>query len=159
MPGGRARFEGRAAARGLDVEIHTYPEGTRTAEDAAAAVGCEVSQIVKSLVFVATIDGRELPVVALTAGHNRVDPGALARAAGASAVRMAGADEVRAATGYAIGGSPPFGHDRELPTFMDPSLLEHDTVWASAGTPRDVFPCAPAQLRELTDATVSAFAS
>ena len=143
------RFLERAADLGLHPEIQTYPEGTRTAADAAAAIGCDVAQIVKSLVFVAD-DGR--PVLVLTSGANRVDEARVAAALGATELRKATADEVRAATGYAIGGTPPFGHDESLLTVVDPHLLDHAEVWAAAGTPTSVFPLTPADLVRLTGA-------
>jgi prolyl-tRNA editing enzyme YbaK/EbsC (Cys-tRNA(Pro) deacylase) len=136
------RFRERAATLGIAPEVREFPAGTRTALDAAAAVGCDVGAIVKSLVFVA--DGA--PVLVLTSGANRVDEARLAAALAASAVRKADADEVRAATGYAIGGTPPFGHDTALPVLIDPALLAFDEVWAAAGTPTTVFPIAPAAL-------------
>ncbi|MFU8839478.1 MAG: YbaK/EbsC family protein [Nitriliruptoraceae bacterium] len=136
------RFLERAAALGVEVQPRRFPDGTRTAADAAAAVGCDVAQIVKSLVFVA--DGR--PVLVLTSGANRVDEAKLAAAIGATEVRKATADEVRAATGYAIGGTPPFGHDTPLEVLCDAHLLDHEVVWAAAGTPMDVFDLTPATL-------------
>lgn len=143
----RTRFLTAAAGLGIDISPVTYPEGTHTAEDAAAAIGCDVAQIVKSLVFVAVDDGgAQRPVLALTSGARRVDTGALATAVGATRVRKADAEEVRAATGFAIGATPPFGHPTPLPTLLDPHLSEHDEVWAAAGTPRDVFPLTPSDL-------------
>jgi prolyl-tRNA editing enzyme YbaK/EbsC (Cys-tRNA(Pro) deacylase) len=127
---------------GLELQVREFAEGTRTAADAARAIGCSVDQIVKSLVFVA--DRR--PVLVLTSGANRVDPARLGAALGAAAVRKADADEVRAATGYAIGGTPPFAHASELPVLVDRDLTGFDTVWAAAGTPRHVFPIGPAEL-------------
>lgn len=148
--GGYERFLERAGDLGLEVRSRRFPDGTRTAVDAAAAVGCEVGQIVKSLVFV--VDGD--PVLALTSGANRVDTRRLAEALGGDAARKADADEVRAATGYAIGGTPPVAHDQPLRTVVDPALLDFDEVWAAAGTPQDVFPVAPDRLVELTGAEV-----
>jgi prolyl-tRNA editing enzyme YbaK/EbsC (Cys-tRNA(Pro) deacylase) len=127
---------------GLELQVREFPEGTRTAADAAAAIGCAVDQIVKSLVFVAD----QRPVLVLTSGGNRVDLARLGAATGAAAVRKADADEVRAATGYAIGGTPPFGHSTELPVLVDPHLTRFDTLWAAAGTPRHVFPIGPDEL-------------
>lgn len=134
-----------AEQAGVAVEVVEYPEGTRTAAEAAAAVGCEVGRIVKSLVF--TVDGT--PVLALVAGDARLDEAKLAAAAG-GAVGRADADIVRTATGYAIGGVPPFGHATTLATFVDEGLLAHDTVWAAAGTPRHVFEITPAELVRLS---------
>jgi prolyl-tRNA editing enzyme YbaK/EbsC (Cys-tRNA(Pro) deacylase) len=128
-----------------------FPEGTRTAEDAARAVGCEVGQIVKSLVFL--LDGA--PVIALVSGSNRLDERRLASALGGESVGRADADSVRAATGYPIGGVPPFGHVTSLLTAIDEDLLAHDEVWAAAGTPHDVFAVAPADLVWATGGTVA----
>jgi prolyl-tRNA editing enzyme YbaK/EbsC (Cys-tRNA(Pro) deacylase) len=146
-----ARFTARAEAVGIEVRTQTFPDGTRTAVDAAAAVGCDVAQIVKSLVFIAD----EGPVLALTSGANRVDEGKLAAALGAGSVRKADADEARAATGYAIGGTPPFGHDTRLAVLCDQDLTGHDELWAAAGSPMDVFPLTPAQLIVASAATIA----
>lgn len=143
MTDARTRFLTAAEGLGLDLDVRTYPEGTRTAQDAADAIGCEVDQIVKSLVFVADDDR---PVLALTSGSRRVDPNRLAELVGASRVRKADADEVRAATGFAIGGTPPFGHPAPIDTYLDPHLATFAQVWAAAGTPTDVFSLAPEDL-------------
>jgi len=135
------------------LEIRRFPEGTRTAEDAARAIGCEVGQIVKSLVF--TAGGR--PVLALVSGANRLDPAKLAAVAGGP-VEKADADTARQATGYAIGGVPPFGHARPLPVFMDRDLERYDLVWAAAGRPDSVFPITPVRLAELAGARVEELA-
>lgn len=153
QPASVGRVVAAAARHGLALEIAEFPEGTRTAEDAAAAVGCAIDQIVKSMIFAA--DG-EL-VLALTSGAHQVDPAALARAAGAGACDRADPDQVRSTTGYAIGGVPPFGHDNPVRTWIDPHLLNFTTVWAAAGTPRHVFPIAPAVLVDITGATTAAF--
>jgi prolyl-tRNA editing enzyme YbaK/EbsC (Cys-tRNA(Pro) deacylase) len=152
MASGVDRFLEAAAARGLDVDVRTFPQGTRTAQDAAAAIGCDVAQIVKSLVFVA--DGR--PLLVLTSGANRVDERALAAAVGADALRKATAEEVREATGYAIGGTPPFGHRQPLRVICDRHLTEQEEVWAAAGSSSSVFPLPPASLLEVTGAEVRA---
>jgi prolyl-tRNA editing enzyme YbaK/EbsC (Cys-tRNA(Pro) deacylase) len=123
-----ARVQERLRERGLDVEVRVLPDSTRTAAEAAAAVGCEVGQIVKSLVFVRG----ETPVMVLCAGDRRVGAERLG-------LRAASADEARAATGFAIGGVPPLGHDRELETLVDGSLRRFETVWCAAGTPHAVF--------------------
>jgi prolyl-tRNA editing enzyme YbaK/EbsC (Cys-tRNA(Pro) deacylase) len=145
-----SRFEEWLRTAGLDLEVRRFPQGTRTAEDAARAIGCQVGQIVKSLVF--TSDGR--PVVALVSGANRVDTGKLADAAG-GAVGKADADLARSATGYAIGGVPPFGHATAVPVFLDRDLLAYEVVWAAAGRPDSVFPIQPARLRELSGGIVA----
>lgn len=129
-----------AAVPGLDTEIHFFPEGTKTAEDAAAAIGCPVSAIVKSLVFVVFDSHSEEPVVALVPGDLRLDTDKLADAAGMEDARRASLDEVRDATGYAAGGTPPFGHETPLRVFADPRLKRNDPVWAAGGTPATVFP-------------------
>jgi len=133
---------------GFDVEFTVFPDGTRTAADAAAAIGCEVAQIVKSLVFIA--DGA--PVMALVSGANRLDPAKLAAELGATDVRQAKADEVRDATGFAIGGTPPFGHPAPLRTLVDRDLLGHQVLWAAAGTPDTCFPLGPDDLLGSTSA-------
>jgi len=153
MTGADERVAVAAAAKGLVISIRRFPEGTRTAEDAARAVGCSVAQIVKSLVFVA--DGR--PVVALISGADRLDPHRLASALGAQRVDRADGDAVRAATGFAIGGVPPIGHARPLPILMDRRLLDHAEVWAAAGTPDSVFRITPEELRSTTGAVVADF--
>ena len=147
-----ARVASAAAALGLTLELREFPEGTRTAEDAARAIGVEVGQIVKSLVF--TLDGRM--VMALVSGRNRLDEGRLADALGGQRVGRADAAGVREATGFAIGGVPPFGYPSALPTAVDEDLLTYDEVWAAAGTPRDVFAIAPADLVRLSGGSVAA---
>jgi prolyl-tRNA editing enzyme YbaK/EbsC (Cys-tRNA(Pro) deacylase) len=146
------RFQTLAAAVGVEVTVSEFPAGTRTAVDAALAVGCDVDAIVKSLVFIA--DDR--PVLVLMSGGNRVDEARLAAATGTRTVRKASADEVRAATGYAIGGTPPFGHTGTgvSTVLLDPTLLEHTEVWAAAGTPSSVFAIDPAQLVAVAGADI-----
>ena len=144
------RFEHWLASTDFGVSVRQFPEGTRTATDAAKAVGCEVGQIVKSLVFVA--GGR--PVVALVSGANRLDERRLASVAG-EPVAKADAETARAATGYAIGGVPPFGHATDVPVYMDRDLLGYDVVWAAAGRPDSVFEVSPERLRDLSNATVA----
>ena len=145
-----AQFADAARALGVDLEVRVFPQGTRTAEDAATAVGCHVAQIVKSLVFV--VDDQ--PVVALVGGADRLDERKLAAAAGGTSARRADADEVRSATGYAVGGVPPFGHANPLRCFVDDALLTHDVVWAAAGTPTHVFASDPHALVAAADAEV-----
>jgi prolyl-tRNA editing enzyme YbaK/EbsC (Cys-tRNA(Pro) deacylase) len=127
---------------GLDVQPVRFPDGTKTAIDAATAIGCDVGQIVKSLIF--AVDGEV--VLAYVSGSNQLDEAKLAIAAGGVACSRVDADMVRAATGFPIGGVPPFGHDTELRVFVDPDLLQYDIVWAAAGTWHDVFSLTPQQL-------------
>lgn len=138
------------AALGFTVEVHEFPDGTRTADDAARAIGVEVGQIVKSLVFLA--DGA--PVVALVSGANQLDEAKLAAAAGATSTGRASAEQVREATGYPVGGVPPFGHATDLATFVDADLLGYDEVWAAAGTPHLNLAIASAELVRVTGGTV-----
>ncbi|MCP3820430.1 YbaK/EbsC family protein [Streptomyces sp. A3M-1-3] len=126
----------------LDVEVRRFPDGTRTAAEAAAAIGCALSQIVKSLIFAA--DG--VPVLVLMDGSSRVDVEAVRRELGAGTVGRADADLVRETTGYAIGGVPPFGHRTRTRVLADRGLLDHEVVWAAAGTPHTVFPLEPKTL-------------
>ncbi|MFM7719301.1 MAG: YbaK/EbsC family protein [Actinomycetota bacterium] len=153
MASGIERFLEAATVLGHEVEVRRFPEGTRTADDAARAIGCDVAQIVKSLVFMA--DDR--PVLALTSGANRVDTGRLAALVGARAVRRADAEEARAASGFAVGGTPPFGHPQPLTTVLDPDLTVHAEIWAAAGTPDAVFRTTPEELLRVTGATVAPF--
>ena len=129
----------------LEVEVKMFPEGTKTAEDAAGAIGCPVAAIVKSLVF--TVDDE--PVVALVPGDLRLDTVKLASIAGGARAARADLEVVRAVTGYAAGGTPPFGHATQLRVFADPALKRNDPVWAAAGTPTTVFPISIANLDRL----------
>ncbi|HEY7659605.1 MAG TPA: YbaK/EbsC family protein [Actinomycetota bacterium] len=148
------RFAEAAGALGHPVsvgDVRRFPQGTKTAQDAANAIGCEVGQIVKSLVFMA--DDR--PTLALTSGANRVDVRRLATLAGAEAVRRATPEEAREATGFAVGGTPPFGHPERVRTFVDRDLLGYEEVWAAAGTPDSVFPISPGDLQRVARAEVA----
>jgi prolyl-tRNA editing enzyme YbaK/EbsC (Cys-tRNA(Pro) deacylase) len=127
------RFQSRLRDLGLDAEVRELADSTRTAQEAADAVGVEVGQIVKSLVFV----DDEGPVLCLCAGDRRVETSKLG-----TGVRQAKGNEVREATGYAIGGVPPLGHDRPVRTIIDVSLRRFETVWCAGGTPHAVFPVA-----------------
>lgn len=129
-------------ALGIGVRPVTFPEGTKTAQDAADAIGCGVGQIVKSLIF--AVDGEV--VLAYVSGANQLDEAKLAAAAGGERCTRVDADTVREATGFPIGGVPPFGHTSELRVFIDPDLLTHDEIWAAAGTWHDVFALSPDQL-------------
>jgi len=144
-----------AAEQGLEIVAREFPEGTRTAADAAASIGVEVGQIVKSLAFVA--DGEV--VMALMSGVNRLDEGRLAVALGSAAVARADADRVREATGFPIGGVPPFGHRAPLRTFVDKDLLAYEVVWAAAGTPHHVFALSPVDLVRVAGGTVADLAA
>jgi Cys-tRNA(Pro) deacylase len=139
-----------ARAFGLEIDVRTFPEGTKTAADAAAAIGVEVGQIVKSLIF--AVDGEV--VLAYVSGANQLDERKLAAAAGGTKASRVDADVVRQATGYPIGGVPPFGHATQLRVFVDPDLLAYDEVWAAAGTWNDVFPITPVRLVEASRGTV-----
>ncbi len=147
------RFVEAARGLSLDLAVVRYPQGTKTAADAASAIGCEVGQIVKSLVFMTEAG----PVLALTSGASRVDPEKLAGLAGAARVRRATPEEARAATGFAVGGTPPFGHPDRVPTFLDLGLLAYEQVWAAAGTPDSVFAIAPGDLLRASGASAAEF--
>ena len=142
-----------AAAReaGLEITTRRFPEGTKTAADAAAAIGVTVGQIVKSLVF--GVDNEI--VMALVSGSNQLDEKKLAAAAGGAKCSRVDADAVRAATGYPIGGVPPFGHSTQLRVFVDPDLLQYDEVWAAAGTWNDNFGAAPADIVRVAGGVVT----
>ena len=145
-------------AAGVEARVEEFRAGTPTAEDAARAVGCELGQIVKSLVFVAPgEDGTLEPVLCLVSGPNRVDVARLAAITGDGDIRRATAREAQELTGFVIGGIPPFGHPRPVRTVMDPDLGRFQVVWAAAGTPTAVFPVPPATLRILANATVAPF--
>ena len=146
-----ARVADAAREAGIEIEVERFPEGTRTAADAARAVGCDVAQIVKSLVFMADT----APVLALVSGSNRVDLGHLAAAVGATDVRRADGDEARAATGFAIGGVPPFGHSGSVTVVVDRDLTAHEWLWAAAGLPDAVFRISPSELLRVSGGTVA----
>jgi prolyl-tRNA editing enzyme YbaK/EbsC (Cys-tRNA(Pro) deacylase) len=148
-----------AARKGVTLEVTVFDQSTHTAEDAAAALGTELGQIVKSLVFVAPTDGRGLePIVCLVAGHNRVDLARLAAVTGERDVRRATAREANDLTGFTIGGIPPIGHIGPVRVVMDPDLGRFEVVWAAAGSPTAVFPVPPATLRTLANAIVAPIA-
>ncbi|MFJ6528813.1 YbaK/EbsC family protein [Streptomyces longwoodensis] len=135
----------------LNAQIRRFPDATRTAAEAAAAIGCELSQICKSLIFAA--DG--VPVLVLMDGASRVDVDLVRKELGADAVTRADAALVRETTGYAIGGVPPFGHRTATRVLADRGLLAHDVVWAAAGDPHTVFPLAPRELVAHAGATLA----
>jgi prolyl-tRNA editing enzyme YbaK/EbsC (Cys-tRNA(Pro) deacylase) len=150
LPASARRVQECAIALGLAIEVREMAESTRTAEEAAAACGVTVGQIVKSLVF-SGVSGK--PYLFLVSGTNRVNEKGVAAHLGEK-LKRPDADAVRALTGYAIGGIPPFGHDTKLATYIDRDLLQYDVVWAAAGTPKAVFRVAPAKLRDATGAMV-----
>jgi len=131
-----------AALLGLDIEPRTFPDGTRTAQEAADAIGVELGQIVKSLIF--GVDGEV--VLAYVSGSNQLDESKLAVAAGGAMCQRVDAEVVRSTTGFPIGGVPPFGHTTPLRIFIDPDLMQYDEVWAAAGTWHDVFGIDPHKL-------------
>jgi prolyl-tRNA editing enzyme YbaK/EbsC (Cys-tRNA(Pro) deacylase) len=139
-------------ARDLGIEVHPHRlnDSTRTVKDAAAAVGCDEAEIAKTIVFVADGD----PVVCVASGQHRIDTEKLADLLDVAEIRQAKADEVRAATGFAIGGVPPFGHD--LPVLFDEELLRHERVWAAAGDPHSLFEVDPRELADCIRARVAA---
>jgi len=148
-----------AARKGVQLEVVSLGESTHTAEDAARAVGAEVGQIVKSLVFVSERDEGLEPCLVLVSGANMVDVTLLAAVLTEPRVRRATADEAREMTGFSIGGIPPFGHIRPIRTVMDPDLGRFETIWAAAGSPNTVFAVTPATLRVLANATVAPIAN
>lgn len=153
------RVRAYAEQRGVTIEITAFDESTHTAQQAADAIGVDLGQIVKSLVFMAPVDpavddGELEPVMALVRGTDRVDVSKLAMVCGRPRLRRASAKEAKRATGYSIGGVPPFAHDRPAVVVMDPALDGYQEIWAAAGTPTTVFPIAPATLAMLSRALV-----
>jgi len=153
-PSAPQRVQAALSAAGVAARIEEFPSSTRTAQEAADAVGTGVGQIVKSLMFLAG----GAPVLALVSGANGLDTDRLAVLTGAP-IGKADADAVRQATGYAIGGVPPTGFPAPIPTFIDRDLLRYAVVWAAAGTPRHVFPIAPGDLVRITGGRVVELAS
>jgi prolyl-tRNA editing enzyme YbaK/EbsC (Cys-tRNA(Pro) deacylase) len=145
-----------AARKGVTLAVRVFDAGTHTAADAAKAVGAELGQIVKSLVFIApTDDGGLEPILCLVSGPNRVDIARLAAVTAEPEIRRATAREANELTGFSIGGIPPIGHGRAMRVIMDPDLGRFRTVWAAAGTDTAVFPVPPGTLRTLANAMVS----
>jgi prolyl-tRNA editing enzyme YbaK/EbsC (Cys-tRNA(Pro) deacylase) len=145
-----------AARKGVTLEVRVFGESTHTAADAAAALGAEIGQIVKSLVFVASDNaGRLEPIICLVSGPNRVDVARLAAVTGEPGIRRATAREASDLTGFTIGGIPPIGHSGPVRVVMDPDLGRFQVVWAAAGTSNAVFPVPPATLRTLANAHVA----
>jgi prolyl-tRNA editing enzyme YbaK/EbsC (Cys-tRNA(Pro) deacylase) len=147
LSGSAQRVQDALAARGVELHVIEMPATTRTAQDAAAAIGCTVGQIAKSLIFKGETSGRPLLVIA--SGVNRVNPALVAAAIGEVPAK-ADADFARAATGFAIGGIPPIGFPAPILTVIDADLLHHAEIWAAAGTPHAVFRLTPGELVRLT---------
>ncbi len=145
------KFQKTVEAMGLPCQVMELPASTRTAIEAAQAIGCEVGQIVKSLVFRVKASG--MPVMVETSGSNRVDESILADLC-QGAVEKAGADFVRQWTGYAIGGVPPLAHVHKIQTFIDEDLMQYEEIWAAAGTPNAVFCLKPQDLVHMTGGTI-----
>lgn len=135
----------------IDIDIHEFSEGTKTAADAADAIGCDVAQIASSI----ALETNGSLVISITSGANRVSMAKVESTTGATTVEMANAETIKATLGWSIGGVPPFCHDTDVPVIIDETLTGFETVWAAAGTPQTVFPIAPHRLREFSDATVA----
>ena len=144
----REKVKDAARELGLDVAVRTLDKTTRTVQDAAQAVGCDAAEIAKAIVVVCDGD----PVVCVTSGAHRVDMEQVALAHDCAEVRTATPDEVRAATGYPVGGVAPIGHG--LPVFVDEALLEHERVWAAGGDSNSLFEVDPRELVRCTNAQV-----
>ena len=142
-----ARVQTTLAAHGLDFRVTEFPQTTRTAQQAADTIGCTVAQIAKSIIF-RTVAKQE-PVLVIASGANRIDEQKVAALLG-EAIEKADAAFVRMATGFAIGGVPPVGHPNPLRTLVDEDLLQHQVIWAAAGTPNAVFELRPVDLLRLT---------
>ena len=141
-------------ALGYDYTVIEHAESTRTAQEAAERAGCELGQIVKSLIFRGKTSGK--PILVLTSGANRVDEKRIAAYADEPIARAdADADFVRAATGFAIGGVPPIGHAQKMETYLDEDFLQHQTIWAAAGTPNAIFELRTEDLQKMTDGKVA----
>jgi len=149
IPEASQRVVAAGMALGVEIDVHEFPEGTKTSADAAAAIGCELSAIAKSIVL--TIDDRE-QVVVFASGDTRIDLARLAGVVGGAAARRATLEEARGATGFAAGGTPPFGYPQPLRVFADVALQRHEVVWSAAGTPTTVFPIALADLVSAAEA-------
>ena len=144
-------FRARAAETyGLDIEVHDFPEGTRSAEDAAESVGCSVTEIARSRVFAA-----DTIIVAVVSGSARVDTRKLATLRGVHEAHLADSADVEDVIGWPVGGVPPFCHDSAVPVYVDDQVMENETVWVTAGVPTAVFPIAPEKVVEYADASVA----
>ena len=137
---------------GYNYNVIEHADSTRTAQEAADRAGCELGQIVKSLIFKGKTSHK--PILVLTSGVNRVDEKRISEYAG-EAIGRADADFVRAVTGFAIGGVPPFGHVQKIETYLDEDFLQYGTIWAAAGTPNAIFELKTADLQKMTDAKIA----
>jgi len=146
------RIQDLLVSLGYDYTVIEHAESTRTALEAAERAGCELGQIVKSLIFKGRQSGR--PILVLTSGANRVNEKRIREYAG-EGIGKADADFVRAVTGYAIGGVPPLGHAQEMETYLDEDFLQYETVWAAAGTPNAIFELKTSDLQKMTDGKVT----
>ncbi|MFQ3285296.1 YbaK/EbsC family protein [Natronomonas sp.] len=147
-------FERRARAEhGVEIDVREFPEGTKTAEDAAEAVECSVGAIASGIVLSADGD----LIVSVTSGANRVDTATVGELVGVdgSAVSMADAEDIKSTLGWSIGGVPPFCHEADVPVFLDETLTDFDRVWAAAGTPEAVFPIDPDTIVTVADAKIA----
>lgn len=139
------------SAKGLEIQVLELPASTRTAEDAAKAIGCQAAQIAKSLIF-RSKNGHK-PILVLASGINRVNEKTIATHVGEEIIK-ADADFTREVTGFAIGGIPPIGHKQKIETYIDQDLLNHQELWAAAGTPNSVFRISSSQLVEITEGQI-----
>src|SRR6266496_1371766 len=145
------KIQDQLKSLGFDYTVIEHAESTRTAQEAAERAGCKLGQIVKSLIFMGKDSGK--PILVLTSGANRVDEKRISEYVGES-ISRAGADFVRAATGFAIGGVPPIGHTQKMETYLDEDFRQYETIWAAAGTPNAIFELPTKVLEQITDAKV-----
>ncbi len=146
------KIQGLLHSLGYNYTVIEHAESTRTAQEAADRAGCELGQIVKSLIFKGKVSNK--PVLVLTSGANRVDEKRISEYAGET-IGKADADFARAVTGFAIGGVPPIGHVQKIETYLDEDFLQYETVWAAAGTPNAIFELKSADLQKMTDGKVA----
>jgi Cys-tRNA(Pro) deacylase len=145
------KIQDQLKSLGYDYTVIEHAESTRTAQEAAERAGCELGQIVKSLIFKGKETGK--PILVLTSGANRVDEKRISEYAG-EAIGRADADFVRTVTGFAIGGVPPIGHAQRMETYLDEDFLQYETIWAAAGTPNAIFELSTEDLQKMTDGRV-----
>src|SRR5690242_12705622 len=146
------KIQDQIKSLGYDYTVIEHADSTRTAQEAADRAGCELGQIVKSLIFRGKDSGE--PILVLTSGANRVDEKRISKYVGET-IGRADADFVRAVTGFAIGGVPPFGHVQKIETYLDEDFLQYETIWAAAGTPNAIFELKTADLQKITDAKIA----